>query len=82
MSILAKGRKTPETRLGRALRTVAKTLREEARIPEAHRAEQAAADLDKAALSLGARGERVKQLGAYYQALQVFKRVTGKDYEA
>lgn len=80
MSLLAK-RKTPETRLGRALRTVAKDLREEARVAEAHRAEQAAANLDKTAVSLGARGERVKQLGAYYQARAVYRQVTGKDYE-
>lgn len=73
--------KTPETKLGRALRVLAKQQEAEGLNVQATRAQIAAANLDRAALTLGARGARVKQLGAYYQAQAVYRQIAGQPYE-
>ena len=41
---------------------------------------QAAADLDRAAYSLGAKGERVKQLSAYFTCLRYYQELAGEPY--
>jgi hypothetical protein len=67
----------PQTKLGAALRKLAEGQDE----IQAARCQRAARDLDNNAISLGARGERVKQLGAYYTALGVYRQVAGQPYE-
>jgi hypothetical protein len=47
----------------------------------ATKAQIAAANLDRAAASIGARGARVKTLGAYYQAQEIYRQVAGQPYE-
>lgn len=71
-------KKTPQTKLGAALRKVAVELRAEGDDGKAHQAENAAATLDKTALVLGAKGPRVYTLGAYVSAVQLYKYLTGK----
>lgn len=78
--LLAGTRPTPQTKLGKTLRSLAKKERTEGREPQAHQCDVAAANLDKAALSLGARGERVKSLGAYIAGTQLFRSITGEAY--
>lgn len=73
--------KTPETKLGHALRELAKVQDKAGLNVQATRCQIAAADLDKTALTLGARGARVKQLGAYYTALGIYRQVAGQPYE-
>lgn len=66
-----------ETKLGHALRALGKDLD-----PIKHeRCETAAMRLDHTALTLGATGARVKTLGAYYQALDVYRMIAGQPYE-
>lgn len=72
-----KQNKQPTTKLGAELRKLAETADE----INARRCERAAADLDRNALALGARGARVKQLGAYYTAQGVYRQVAGHPYE-
>jgi hypothetical protein len=69
-----------ETKLGRALRNLGKKLEATGDV-RASRAQMAAAALDKTAFSVGARGARVKTLGAYYQALEVYRQLAGQPYE-
>jgi len=73
---LIKG-KTPQTKLGAQCRELAKKLAGEYDI-EAHELERAAANLDMAAISLGARGDRVKTLGSYYAAHQLYQSVADR----
>jgi hypothetical protein len=73
---LIKG-KTPQTKLGSQCRELAKKIGEEFAI-EAHELERAAANLDMAAISLGARGDRVKTLGSYYAAHQLYQSVADR----
>lgn len=74
--------KTPQTKLGFECRKLAKKLREGNWITaydvEAHELERAAANLDMAAISLGATGERVKTLGSYYAAHQLYQSVADR----
>lgn len=73
--------KTPQTKLGSQCRELAAKIAEGFAI-EAHELERAAANLDMAAISLDARGERVKTLGSYYAAHQLYQSVadrTGND---
>jgi hypothetical protein len=74
--------KTPQTRLSKALRDLAPGLDKQGLNTQATRCQIAAANLDKTAASLGARGERVKQLGAYSQALEIYRQAAGQPYEA
>lgn len=69
--------KTPQTRLGADCRKLAATIKDEFQI-EAHELERAAANLDMAAISLGATGERVKTLGSYYAAHQLYQSVADR----
>jgi hypothetical protein len=69
--------KTRTTKLGHALRELAKTAGD----IQGRRCERAAADLDSTALTLGATGARVKTLGAYYTAQGVYRQVAGQPYE-
>jgi hypothetical protein len=73
--------KTPQTKLGAALRTLAKKQEDAGLNVNSSRCQIAAAALDRAALTLGARGARVKTLGAYYQAQGVYRQVAGQPYE-
>lgn len=41
---------------------------------------RAADALDLACFSLGARGERIKQLGAYHECLRHYRELSGNDY--
>lgn len=66
-----------ETKLGHALRELAMAVDE----IRGRRCRQAAADLDSTALTLDARGARVKTLGAYYTAQGVYRQVAGQPYE-
>jgi len=76
MSGVFKG-KTPQTRLGADCRKLAKVIEGDYAI-EAHELERAAANLDMAAISLGATGERVKTLGSYYAAHQLYQSVADR----
>lgn len=69
--------KTPQTKLGHDCRELAKKLAEDFSI-EAHELERAAANLDMAAISLGATGARVKTLGSYYAAKQLYNSVADR----
>lgn len=73
--------KTPETRLGRALRELAVVQEKAGLNVQATRCQLAAAALDKTALTLGVKGARVKTLGAYYTAQGVYRQVAGQPYE-
>lgn len=70
-------RRQPQTKLGAALRKLALEVEKDARDLDARKCRIAAANLDMAAISLGARGERVKQLGSYVSAAQVYAMVNG-----
>lgn len=70
----------PQTKLGAALRRLADEL-PEGMESQADRCRRSARDLDNTAISLGARGERVKQLGAYINALGIYRMIAGKPYE-
>lgn len=69
--------KTPQTRLGADCRKLADLIRDGHEI-EAHELERAAANLDMAAISLGASGDRVKTLGSYYAAHQLYQSVADR----
>lgn len=69
--------KTPQTRLGSDCRKLAAAIKDEYAI-ESHELERAAANLDMAAISLGATGERVKTLGSYYAAHQLYQSVADR----
>lgn len=73
-------KRTPQTRLGAALRKLAKTVAATGREAEAKECEYAARNLDMAAISLGAKGDRVKQLGSYTNAAAVYRKVAGEPY--
>lgn len=73
-------KKTPQTRLGAALRKLATTVGAEGREVEAKECQYAARNLDMAAISLGKRGPEVKQLGSYTAAAAVFRKVAGEPY--
>lgn len=73
--------KTPETKLSHTLRNLLPDLRAAGKDIQAQRAETAAMRLDYTALTLGARGARVKTLGVYYTALEVYRSITGHAYE-
>ncbi len=70
-------KKAPQTRLGAQCRELAAKIKDGFEI-EAHELERAAANLDMAAISLGATGERVKTLGSYYNALQLYQSVADR----
>lgn len=69
--------KTPQTKLGAACRALAAKLSEDFAI-EAHELQRAGANLDMAAISLGATGPRVKTLGSYYAAEQLYRSVADR----
>lgn len=73
-------RRTPRTKLGAALRKLAAQIEPTGRAVEAKECEYAAMNLDRAAISLGAKGERVKQLGSYGVAAGVYRKVAGESY--
>lgn len=73
--------KTPQTKLGAALRALVPALEEKGLNIQATRCQMAAALLDHTALTLGARGARVKTLGAYYTAQGLYRQVAGHPYE-
>ena len=77
--------KKPQTKLAFKLRQAADKAEREAAGDIAREAavvlaRRSADQLDVTAYSLGARGPRVKQLGAYSQALYAYKKLTGADY--
>lgn len=67
----------PQTRLGHALREMAKTQDNEF---NALRCNTAADKLDATAVAMGVKGERVKTLGAYFVAKRVYAEVAGEPY--
>lgn len=70
--------KTPQTKLGAACRALAAKVADgEFNIYDLQ-LRQAGANLDRAAISLDARGERVKTLGSYYSALQLYQSVADR----
>lgn len=69
--------KTPQTKLGSQCRELAVKIAEGFQI-ESHELERAAANLDMAAISLGVRGDRVKTLGSYYAAHQLYQSVADR----
>jgi hypothetical protein len=69
--------KTPQTKLGHQCRELATKIKDEFQI-ESHELDRAAANLDMAAISLGATGERVKTLGSYYAAHQLYQSVADR----
>lgn len=73
-------KRTPQTRLGAALRKLAKAQRDLGNEPGAHQCEYAARNLDMAAISLGKRGAEVKQLGSYSEGAAVYRKVAGEPY--
>jgi hypothetical protein len=73
-------KRTPQTRLGAALRKLAKDVAATGRDAEAKQCEYAARNLDMAAISLGKRGAEVKQLGSYTEGEAVYRKVAGEPY--
>lgn len=73
--------KTPETKLGRALRVLANELDARGLNAAGLSCRSSAANLDRTAVSIGARGARVKTLGAYYRAKDIYRQHAGKPYE-
>lgn len=71
------GKKTPQTKLGASCRALAVILKD-TYVLEAHELERAGANLDMAAISLDARGDRVKTLGSYYAAKQLYNSVADR----
>jgi hypothetical protein len=73
--------KVRETKLGHTLRELVPGLKANGQEAEAQRVEVAAMRLDHTALTLGASGARVKTLGAYFQARDLYRLITGHAYE-
>lgn len=74
MSVFAK---TPQTKLGAACRALAAKLLDSNAL-EAHELQRVGANLDMAAISLDAKGPRVKTLGSYYAAAQLYRSVADR----
>lgn len=72
--------KMPQTKLGAACRALAAKLRDnpDSHEIEAHELERAGANLDQAAIALDAKGPRVKTLGSYYAAIQLYRSVADR----
>lgn len=66
-----------QTRLGKALRDVAVRVTDDAVVTKLN---VAANNLDRAVLSLGVKGERIKSLANYAAATRVYEEVTGEAY--
>lgn len=73
--------KVPQTKLGAALRKLSEELLTKGDDIHAYQCQTAAALLDKTCLVMGAKGERVKTLGAYYHAVKLYQFVTGTAYD-
>lgn len=71
--------KTPQTKLAFKLRQLCDKADQDN--PRLILFRRAAAELDLAAYSLGAKGGRVKQLSAYFTCLRYYKELAGVEYD-
>lgn len=71
-------RKPPTTKLSVACRALAEVQEDDI---TRSRLERAAVDLDRTAILVGARGPRVKQLGAYMYARQLYDGISAVPFK-